>query len=315
MTKRINVGVAGAGVFGGFHASKFASHPAASLAGIFDINQTNARLLAEKLSTEAYSTYASLLAKTDAVVIAAPASAHYALAQEALSARKHVFVEKPIALSLDEADALIALAAQNNVMLQTGHQERYVFEAAGLLGRRRAPLKIDSIRCTSASGRCEDVSVALDLMVHDIDLIRQMTNADIENISAEGGAHEASADIMLTNGTVVFLKASRRATPPERRMSLVYDDGVVEFDFIKREISNSTPAALNAGFSNDDSPLAFTDPLAHGANEFIASISENRPPSVNGHDGREALRWARRIEQAAGIAVGEENKAMERRRA
>jgi predicted dehydrogenase len=244
-----------------------------------------------------------------------PASDHFELARQALAAGKHVFIEKPIALDIADADELIALASKHGVVLQTGHQERYVFEAAGMFSRKRAPLKIDSIRCTSANGRCEDVSVALDLMVHDIDLIRHMTKAEIESVSAEGGAHDMSADIMLTNGTVVSLKATRRATSPERRMTLVYDDGVVEFDFIRREISNSTPAPLTANFSNDDTPLAFSDPLKFGANEFVSCICDNRAPHVSGLDGREALKWARHIEGAAGIAVEYKDEAMERQRA
>ncbi|WDI32121.1 Gfo/Idh/MocA family oxidoreductase [Hyphococcus flavus] len=315
MSKRIKVGVAGAGVFGGYHASKYASHPQSSLAGIYDIDESQAKQLAEKHATAAYTDFDVFLSDIDAVVIAAPAIAHFSLAEAALRAGKHVFVEKPITLEVGEADTLSALAANQKLTLQVGHQERYVFSAFGLLARKRSPLKIDSVRRTAATGRCEDVSVALDLMIHDIDLIRHLTKSDIETLSASGDPHDASAEICLTNGTLVFLSASRRSDAPERRMTLVYDDGIVEFDFVKRAISNSTPAPLLSDFSNDDAPLSLVDPLGHGANEFIKCLTNNHSPAVTGEDGREALRWAKRIEDVAGISVENEPNEQERRRA
>lgn len=316
VTRRIKVGVAGAGVFGGHHASKYAQNAHVDLAGVHDLDPQRAAALAEKLQVCAFSKFDDLLDACDAMVIAVPASHHFDLARRSLAAGRHVFVEKPITLRLDEADALIALAAEMNLTLQVGHQERYVFAAAGLLERGRSPLKIDSIRCAMGNGRCEDVSVVLDLMVHDIDLIRQLTKADIETVTGDGDEHDATAGLMLSNGVVVSLKANRRTSVPERRMTLVYDDGVVEFDFLRREVSNSTPAALRADFSSEASPLAFSDPLAFGANEFIINILENRDPTVGGRDGREALRWARRIEDAAGITGDlSVREPLERRRA
>lgn len=318
VTKRIKVGVAGAGVFGGHHASKYARNERAELTGVYDLDPRRATALAEKLGSQSFPEFETLLDACDAIVVAAPAVAHYELASRALAAGRHVFIEKPVTLCVDEADELIALAEKNELILQVGHQERYVFEAAGLLGRNLPPLRISSIRSTNSSGRCEDVSVVLDLMVHDIDLIRQLTKAEIANLEAGGNEHNAYAEFELTNGAVVSLKASRRSPAPERRMTLSYDDGVIEFDFLKREVSNSTRSALETDFSNASPPLAFTDPLAFGANEFIINILENRTPAVCGHDGREAVRWARRIEASAGIAdrgLKEETKRVERRRA
>ena len=298
----IKIGVAGAGVFGGFHASKIASHLGASLAAVYDIDLARADALASQFGASASDNYAAFLDGLDAVVIACPASAHFSLAEQALKSGLHVFVEKPIALNVDEADALIALADARALVLQVGHQERYVADAAGLLDRNKSPLKIDCVRGTKASGRCEDVSVILDLMVHDIDLIRQLTKSEIESVSAQGDAHEASADILLINGTIVSLKASRRADAVDRRMVLVYDDGVIEFDFINREINNTTAHDLGHALNSADAPLAIRDPLAFGADQFITSVTEKRTPQVTGRDGRGALAWARAIEAAAGIA-------------
>ncbi len=315
MTTRLRVGVAGAGVFGGYHASKYAAHPDVRLTAVFDIDGARASALASRFSSHAFSDFDIFLAACDAIVIAAPASVHYALACRALEAGKHLFIEKPVTLDVDEADALISLAREKELILQVGHQERYVFAAAGLLARGKAPLKIDSIRCTTASGRCEDVSVALDLMVHDIDLVRQLTGADIASIAAEGSQHALSAELKLTNGTLASLRSSRRTETPERRMTLIYDDGIIEFDFVKREVTNSTPAVLEADFSNDAAPLSFTDPLGFGANVFISCISLGREPIVTGEDGREALRWALEVEEAARLGIIEERAIPERQRA
>ena len=315
VTKPIKIGVAGAGVFGGHHCAKYAAHDAATLAGVHDIDERRMTALAGRFGVPAFADYASLIDASDAIVVAAPASAHYDLARQALAAGRHVFIEKPIALEIAEADALIRLARAKGAILQIGHQERYVAEAAGLLARGVSPVKIDCVRRTGASGRCEDVSVMLDLMVHDIDLIRKLTRADIESVTASGDAHNARAELILSNGAVVNIEASRRADAPERRMTLVYEDGVIEFDFIKRSSSNTTPAAVTCCFKRDAAPLACTDPLGYGASAFIDAILKGGAPIVTGEDGRHALDWARRIEAAAGVSLAPAFDAQERLRA
>ncbi|WP_165793690.1 Gfo/Idh/MocA family protein [Hyphococcus luteus] len=315
MTKPIRVGVAGAGVFGGHHSAKIAAHDQASLAGVFDVDPARAEAMADRFKVSCFTDYAALIEAVDAIIVAAPASVHYDLAYEALAAGRHVFIEKPIALETADADALILLARGNGAVLQIGHQERYVAEAAGLLSIGKSPVKIDCVRRTGASGRCEDVSVVLDLMVHDLDLVRKLTNADIESVTANGDAHDAKAELTLTNGALVNLEASRRADAPERRMTLVYDDGIIEFDFVNRTAANTTGAALHADFDADEAPPAFRDPLGFGASAFIDAVMHLREPIVTGEDGRDALDWARRIENAAGIGLAEEFETTERLRA
>lgn len=315
MNERIRIGVAGAGVFGGYHCTKITDHPKAALSGVYDIDALRAASLADIHSTKPCTEYGALLDAADAIVIATTASSHYDLAAEALRSGKHVFVEKPITLFAEEADALIDLAKRQKVILQAGHQERYVAEAAGLFTRQRAPLKIDCVRHTAASGRCEDVSVALDLMVHDLDLVRMLARSEIDAADAHGDMHDIRAELRLTNGSVVTLSASRRATIPERRMTLVYDDGVIEFDFVNRRTANTTPKELSSDFESDAAPLGFRDPLAFGADAFISAIMAGAAPSVSGEDARDALVWARRIESAAGIDETPVVEIAERRRA
>lgn len=314
MTERIRIGVAGAGVFGGYHCGKIADLTRAELVGVYDIDRQRAKALADRFGARAIEEFPALLDEADAIVIAAPAFAHYALAHEALTAGKHVFLEKPIALNVAEASRLIDLAGANGVVLQVGHQERYVAEAAGLLDRPASPVKIECRRQTSASGRCEDVSVVLDLMIHDLDLVRKLTGAEIETVAASGDAHAAQAELHLNNGAVVSLTASRRASAPERRMTLIYDDGVIEFDFVNRKAANTTPTPLRSDFDGDALPLAFRDPLAFGANAFVAAIDSRTAPQVTGEDGRRALEWALAIENAAGINAETEFAPREQRR-
>ena len=316
MTKRIKIGVAGAGVFGGYHCGKITEREDAELAGVYDINTESALAQANRHNVFADADFSALVDRSDAIVIASPAVTHYELALTALRAGRHVFVEKPVALTLDDADELITLAMTQGLVLQVGHQERYVANAAGLFHRERPPEKISCVRHTTATGRCEDVSVVLDLMIHDIDLIRKLTGADIKSVAASGENNAAEAALTLDNGTQVTLCASRRDAAPERRMTLSYEEGVIEFDFVNRVASNSTPSPLHVCFKADNPPLSFTDPLGYGTSEFAAAITEGRMPLVTGADGRDALSWALRIEEAAGIgAAYDQYKTPERRRA
>lgn len=303
MSKKVGIGVAGAGVFGGHHASKYAAHENAELIGVFDIDNRSADKLAARLGVAQFDRYDDLLDNVEAVVIAAPASRHFELARKALEQGRHVFVEKPIALATEQADILIFLAEREKLTLQVGHQERYVFGTAGLLNRDIKPVKIDCIRCAAASGRCEDVSVVFDLMVHDLDLVRQLTSAELVSVEAAGDRNDLAASLTLECGAAVNLRASRRAPVLDRRMTLVYEDGVIEFDFVKREITNTTPAKLDVDFSDNETPLAFSDPLAFGADQFLAAILENKKPTITGQDGRAAVDWALKIEKAAFMSV------------
>ncbi len=303
MLSGVRIGVVGAGVFGAYHAAKYACCERATLAAVFDLDPVRAGALADKHAALAISDIDEFLNAVDAVVVTAPASCHYDIAAKALGAGRHVFVEKPLALNIEHADALIDMATKQGLVLQIGHQERYVFDAVGLLGRDRAPLKIDCIRCGPPSGRCEDVSVVFDLMIHDLDLVRKLTASEIKHLSAEGNASEISAEMVLENGTIVGLKASRCADKPERRMRLVYDDGVIDFDFVDRALENSTMATLNEAFKTENASNALCDPLGFGAELFVTSILDSSAPVVTGGDGRDAVAWAARIEDAAGIVI------------
>ncbi|MEM8936027.1 MAG: Gfo/Idh/MocA family oxidoreductase [Pseudomonadota bacterium] len=302
MSHSVRIGVAGAGVFGSHHAAKYAAHPGAALIGVFDPDRDRATELAARHAATAYSAYSDLLQDSDAVVIAAPAVAHFDLASAALAAGRHVFVEKPLAESLEPALVLERRARDAGVVLQVGHQERYVLAETGLFDRDRAPQVVRCVRECKGTGRCEDVSVVQDLMIHDIDIARRLTDAPIKSVNASGDFNDAEAEITLIDETIISLKASRRAAAPDRRMTLIYDDGVVEFDFFQRTLSNSTPARLRAPISGDDAPLAFKDPLGAGADQFLHAIREREAPMVSGADGLAAVEWASKILHAMSLA-------------
>ncbi|MDZ7628112.1 MAG: Gfo/Idh/MocA family oxidoreductase [Parvularculaceae bacterium] len=297
MKSRLKTGIIGAGVFGGYHARKHSENARIDLIGVYDADGVRASALAADNGAHAFATLDALLAEVDAVTIAAPAPLHFEIAHAALSARKHVYVEKPVALTLGEADTLIALADASRLVLQVGHQERFVLAAMGLPRGDRLPLSLEFGRSGPPTGRGEDVPVALDLMIHDLDLARLFGFARPLRVDAAGSYDETIATLTFEGGRTASFVASRRAADRQRVMKAVYDDGVIDFDFINRTISNNTGASLAA---NDFAagPAALTDPLGVSVDAFAAAILDGKRTIVDGKAGRGALEWALMIEEA-----------------
>src|ERR1700730_10230905 len=208
MTPRpLRIAIAGVGHFGRYHALKVAASERAALAGVFDPDAERAKTVGREFDAPALDLDA-LLAASDALVIAAPAEAHHALAAAALRAGKHVLVENPIAATLAQADELVALSAERGLVLQVGHLERFSAAFAAMEGRLGAPLYIEATRIAPFKQRGTDVSVLLDLMIHDLDLILSMVASDIDSVDAVGAAvasehaDMANARIRFANGAV-----------------------------------------------------------------------------------------------------------------
>ena len=303
MTEVLKAGVAGAGVFGGYHANKYAEAEAANLVAIFDMDQGRADERAAEHGATGYSDYAAFLDAIDVLTIATPATTHAELASKAIAAGKHVLVEKPIALNLEDADALIAAADANNVVIQVGHQERYVASGFGLMDRG-VPQAVRSRRMNRYSPRAGDVSVVMDLMIHDLDLLAQLTGQSDGKILGletrkEKGVHADYVDVTLDVGGVeAQLIASRLEEDPTRDLKMTYADGEVVLNFLKREVSNTTSTPVAAEFGAEDLPLSLKDPLAFGTQSFLASVSAGSTPVVTGQAGRRALALALMIEEA-----------------
>jgi len=317
---RLRCAVVGAGKFGGFHAAKIAENASTALAFVVDCDAAAGAALATRFDAAVATDLSAVLPQVDAVFVTVPAPAHAQLAAQALAAGKHVFVEKPIALSLADADALIAQATANNVILQVGHQERYVAAALGLIDLPEAPVEITCHRCMPATGRGEDVSVVMDLMIHDLDLICALTGrraaefaVDVAPVAADIDPYDAvSAKFSLPHDPqdIATVTVSRRSETRQRSLKLDYETGSIELDFLTRTIENKTPYTLPASLGTDHVP-ALKDPLAFGLSLFLEAIEGKASHGrVTGQQAREALALALAVEAGLSNHPGRENHSL-----
>ena len=304
MSSILKAGVAGAGVFGGYHAKKYAELDGVELVGVFDPDGVRAKTLADSLGVEAFTDLSELLARIDVLTVASPASTHAANALAALAAGKPVYIEKPIATSLEDADKILIEASKHGVPVGCGHQERVVFQAMGLFDVPETPLRLEAVRKGPASDRSLDVSVVLDLMIHDIDLALALTPAEPLTVEAEGAfvnndtLDTVKAEATFGDGFTAVFEASRVAEGRERTMRIVYPSGVVEIDFVARTFVNTTPFQLNEDFA--DTP-AGKDPLGASVSGFLDAVRGLSPkPVVEAAEAARALDLALAVEQAAG---------------
>lgn len=292
----LKAGVIGAGAFGGNHARKYASLDDVELVGIYDPALPAATALAQSLSASAFPSVDELLAAVDVVTVASPAVHHAAGALAALAAGRHVYVEKPLAVTLADADKILALAAERGLVVAVGHQERVVSEAMGLLNIPEQPVRLEAVRRGTRSTRNLDVSATLDLMIHDIDLALTLTDGEPVTVEGEGDDDQAAAEATFDNGFVAEFKVSRIAEARERTMRIVYPSGEVAIDFLARTFRNTTPFELNADFA--DTP-AGRDPLGVSVRGFLDAVEGRSPrPVVSGQEAARALDLALAVEQA-----------------
>lgn len=299
----LTAGVIGAGVFGGHHARKYQADPRARLIGVFDVDKTRAAALAADLGVSAFDSMDALLAEADLVTIASPPFTHAGAARAALKSGAHVLVEKPLAVDIADGRTLVELAAAKQRVLACGHQERLVFEAMGLFSTSERPTKIECTRAGPWTGRSADVSVTLDLMVHDLDLALTLMGEKPKRVSARGRAVETNcadeikALLTFPDGGRAELVATRVAPARSRTMRLVYPSGQVKIDFIARTFENSTHFALNEAFAETPGGK---DPLGANVFRFIDAATGAAPrPLVNGEEALAVLELARAVDHAA----------------
>lgn len=301
----LKAAVIGAGVFGHHHATKY---KAQGLSGggveLFAIADPNADMRAKAKAhygCKAVADWRELLGKVDLVSVCSPAVTHAQIVRDFLKAGTHVLVEKPIATTMEEAAELVALSREESRVLSVGHQERFVFARTGLLDIAMVPQEITCWRQGPWTGRGDDVSVVLDLMIHDLDLVHTLVPGPITEIRADGlieyGPHadEVFALMRFANGTVAKLETSRVATERKRGLRAVYADGVVEIDFLARTVKNTTPRPLGA--------LEMGDPLGEAVAGFVAAAKAGTDALVTPEQAAQALETALWIEQASGVAV------------
>ncbi|MEJ1977851.1 MAG: Gfo/Idh/MocA family oxidoreductase [Acetobacteraceae bacterium] len=305
---QLRIGVVGAGHFGRFHALKVAASKRARLVGLYDIDPERAALVGREAGGAPALALDALFAASDAVVIAAPAEAHHALASQALEAGRHVLVEKPIAATLAQADALAALAAERKLVLQVGHLLRFSAEHRAISSRIARPLYIEATRIAPYKPRGTDVSVILDLMIHDLDLVLALVDSEIESVDALGAAVSsptediANARVRFANGCVAAITASRISIKTDRRMRLFSQEGYLSADFGARKLvmigrERGLPLPGTGGFRREEISWKDHDAMEAEHAGFVAACLDGAPVLVDAAAGRRAL--------AAALAVTE----------
>ncbi|MCX7120921.1 MAG: Gfo/Idh/MocA family oxidoreductase [Gammaproteobacteria bacterium] len=302
----IKTAVIGTGYLGKYHVEKLATLAQSQLVAVCDIDANHAKELSEKYAVTATNNYQSLANKVDAVTIATPTASHFDIARFFLENGVHVFIEKPITTTIDQADALIQIANKNKVVLQVGHIERFNPAFQFIKPQLSHPLFIEAQRLTSFKLRGSDISVILDLMIHDIDIVLSMTQSKITDIRATGAnvltpfIDIANARIEFENGCVASITASRINSIPVRRLRVFQHDAYLYADMNKNvcRIRKKANTEMFPGVPNIDSEekhFVKGDALNDEISAFLNSIINKLPAVVSGEEARSALAIAMQI--------------------
>lgn len=303
---KITTAVVGVGYLGRFHAQKYAQLPNSQLLAVVDTDPDAARQAAREHGVDALGDYRELLGRVDAVSIVVPTGLHYEVARDFLEHGSHVLLEKPMTRTVAEAQALVELARDRHRILQIGHLERFnaaILDLDRVLDR---PLFIESHRLAPYKPRGTDVSVVLDLMIHDIDIILNIVRSDLARIDASGvpvlsdAVDIANARLVFENGCVANVTASRVSQKTERKMRVFQHDAYISIDFQERVLAvhRKGSAEMFPGVPEIASEqIAFEDgdALKTEIELFLRAINENLRPVVSGEDGKRALETAIRI--------------------
>ena len=301
MSKTLRGGVIGAGVFGTYHARQYARLDGVDLIGVLDPHPERAAGLAMPLGARAFAELDEFLEAVDVVTVASPAPFHAEQALAAVKAGKAVYIEKPIAIDVAKAQGVADEAAKRGVVVACGHQERVLFQVMGLFDIPAQPLRLEAVRHGTPSERSLDVSVVLDLMIHDLDLALSLSDAEPVTAEGEGAIvrsgswDTARSEVTFDDGFTAIFDVSRQAEARKRTMKVVYPSGELEIDFLTREFRNTTGFPLNPDFA--DTPAA-RDTLGASIEGFLAAVRGEAPrPVVTAHEAIRALDLALAVEQ------------------
>lgn len=305
----LRMAVVGTGYLGRFHAQKYNQLSQCSLVGICDVDQSRASDIASELSTASVADHRELIGKVDAVSVASPTTTHFAVAKDLLQAGIHVLVEKPMTVTVEEAQTLIDIAKAQSCVLQVGHLERFNPALLSVEEQIKAPIFIESHRLAPFNTRGADVNVVLDLMIHDIDIIMHLVDANLSAIHANGApvvsdaTDIANARLEFDNGCVANVTASRVSGKVERRMRFFQRDTYIAIDFQentsrvcavdKNKPDNDGIPAINCVDEN----LPKGDAILAEIEAFVHAIKTGSRPLVSGEDGLRALQTAIQIGQ------------------
>lgn len=318
----IKIGVLGAGHLGKIHIKCILmANQHYELVGFYDPEEEAARLAVETFGVRRFSTAEALIDAVDVVDIVTPTLTHYQLAVEAVRRGKHLFIEKPLTHTLAEAENLVRLSQEHGVKVQVGHVERFNPALLALDSMKLNPVFIEAHRLALFNPRGTDVSVILDLMIHDLDIVLSMVDAEVKFVSASGVAvvsdtpDIANARIEFSNGCVANLTASRISLKQMRKVRLFQKDAYISLDFLEKqaqvvrlydqEAAASIPADANLleiptaegqKFLHIDMPdIEPVNAIKMELETFAESILEDQRPKVSIEDGYRALKLAQDI--------------------
>jgi len=303
MSQLLKVAVVGVGHLGKWHADKYAAASDCELVAVVDNNTANAREVAQKHGVDVYSNYRDIIPLVDAISLVVPTSLHYKIAREFLEAGIHCLIEKPITESIAEAETLINIAHEQHLVLQVGHIERFNSVMIGIEEHLEKPQFLESTRLAPFTPRATDVSVILDLMIHDIDIILDLIGSPVRQISASGISvlsdtiDIANARIEFENHCVANVTASRISRKRERKLRIFQKDAYLSADFQNKMLAINRKGETDneAGFKDiSHSELHFEDNDALNLEilDFVNAITTGGQPKVSGEDGKRALETA-----------------------
>nr|WP_294921647.1 Gfo/Idh/MocA family oxidoreductase [uncultured Flavobacterium sp.] len=314
----LKVGVLGAGHLGKIHLRLLQQSDKYELVGFYDENQENAERISKEFGYKNFNTIAKLIHAVDVIDIVTPTLSHYKCAKVAIKSGKHIFIEKPIANTVAEAEEIIALANEYNVKGQVGHVERFNPAFIATKNMIENPMFIETHRLAEFNPRGTDVPVVLDLMIHDIDAILSVVKSPVKNINASGVSvisetpDIANARIEFENGCVANLTASRISMKNMRKTRFFQKDAYISVDFLEKKCevvrmkdAPEVPGDFDMILQNAEGikkQIYFTNPdveqnnaILDELNSFADSINNNSTPVVTLEQATDALRVAYQI--------------------
>lgn len=314
----LKVGVFGTGHLGKFHLNNWKEIAGVELVGFYDPNDEAAGQVALHYNLKRFTNDDELIDACDIIDVVAPTNFHFAICQKAIRKGKHVFVEKPLANTVDEAQQLVKLVKESNIKLQVGHVERFNPAFLAVSNVALKPMFIEVHRLAQFNPRGTEVSVILDLMIHDIDIILSIVKSGVKNISASGVAvltdtpDIANARIEFDNGCVANLTSSRISMKKMRKIRLFQKDAYIGIDFLNKkteiiklkEEGEENVFAFDIETGSGAKTIAIANPMVPEVNaikkeleEFVAAIQNNTRTTVNEMDGLWAMEVAHNILQ------------------
>lgn len=314
----MKIGVAGTGHLGKIHL-KCLKKTKFEIAGFYDPNPETAEKVSLEFGMKAFGTLEDLINSVDCLDIVSPTPSHYQTAAQAIRQGRHVFIEKPLTETIGQAEELVSLAQEKNVVVQVGHVERYNPAIRSLQNISFSPRFIEAHRLATFNPRGTDVSVVLDLMIHDIDIVLHLIREEITDVRANGVCIVSStpdicnARIEFANGAVANLTASRISMKNMRKIRIFQDDAYISLDFLDKQaqvikiedhVSDDSFSGMtihtNEGLKRitiETPEIMLNNAIEDELNDFYQSVTGAHPVTVTIQDGLKALKLAHLIEQ------------------